>query len=258
MLSMLLASSAIAVISWSASSAVLPYRFSIMDLGVLPGALGLPITWSGPGDNRAFTAGAGSSLPPPADQIDSIPRLRWDDYFMADPLGASNGGDPGVPGDGYTAAAAFFAGEPANFQAGRAVGVTFAVGPDGIGGTPAGPDGRVYLMNLTLRVGSGVPVTEGVTIGILREGASVNEPILRAVRFGIENATNVTLNPGQFSQRRYYLDYIATPVPASELPASFGAGINYQIFVAQTDVPTPATSILLLTASSWATRRRRR
>jgi hypothetical protein len=263
MLSILLASSAAAAVSSSASAA-LPYRLGVFDFGVIPGSVANPITWTGPGDNRAFTAGAGSIQPPPADLIDTIPRLRYDDYFMLDPIGQSVGGDPNVSGDGYSASPISFLVTGSGFDAGRAFGVASGgPGPDGFGGTPAGLEGRVYLMNLTLRVGSSAPTTQGAVIQILREGdVQGANYVFSALRFGIENATNeagenVGTLPVLLTQRYYYLDYIATPVPASELPASFGAGINYQIFLAQTDVPAPGASLVLLTAGGWAARRRR-
>jgi hypothetical protein len=264
MLRLLLASSAVAAISSSSASAVLPYRFGVFDFGVIPGSLASPITWTGPGDNRAFTSNAGSVLAPPADAIDANPRLRYDDYFMIDPLGQSVGGDPGVSGDGYSATPLGFLISGSGFGPGQAFGVASAgPGPDGLGGIDAGPDGRVFLMNLTLRQGSSAPTTPGAIIQILREG---NVPganyVFSALRFGIENATNqasenVGTLPVLYTQRYYYLDYIATPVPASELPASFGASVNYQIFLAQTDVPAPGAALALLGAGSMAARRRR-
>jgi hypothetical protein len=250
------------LLSAAASASVVPYRVAFLDIGGAPGTLGSPITWSGPGDNRAFSAGAGSLFPPPADLIDTVPRLRWDDYFMFDPAGQSNGGDSAVAGDGYTATGPSFLIGSA-FDPGRALGLTYILGPDGFPGAYGGSNGRCFLLNLTLRTGSSAPTTEGVYINILRENDAQSANFaFTALRFGIENATNQAVDGNDAAtpyttQRFYYLDWIATDVPASELPPSFGPGINYQIFVQQTDVPAPSTVVALISAAGWANRRRR-
>jgi hypothetical protein len=258
--------SAVVLFSAAANAAIVPYKFAVLDAGVVPGTLALPITWTGPGDNRAFSAGAGSLTPPSADLIDAVPRVRWDDYIMADPIGASFGGDPNVTGDGHTARPASVGATGTGFEPGRFVGSMYTLSDDGnTGGISAGPDGRVYLLNITLAAGSSAPTTQGVYLAIFAEGGGPNidatATSFPALRFGVQNATNIGRNIGtgqpKTSLRSYYLDYIATQVPASELPASFGAGVNYQIFLAQTDVPAPMTSLSLLGVGAWAARRRR-
>lgn len=251
----------------SCGGGVLPYRLALFDFGGIPGALGQPVTWNGPGDNRAFSSGAGSLLPPSADLIDVIPRVRWDDYFMMDPTGQSDGGDPQASGDGHTALGPGLTITGSGFGPGQIFGVcNTSISPDGQYGHSAGDDGRVYLANITLRAGSSAPFTEGAIIQILREANAPPGPdtsfVFPALRFGIDSATNQAFRDlggaAVTTQRFYYLDYTATPVAAAELPSSFGAGVNYQIYLAQSDVPSPGPASLLSCGVILVSRRRRR
>lgn len=243
-------------LSAAASAAFLPYRVLLADFGGVPGiGIGQPITWTGPGDNTSFTSPVGGLLPPNADNIDASPRVRWDNYFMFDPNGASVGGDPSISGDGYSALAPSGSFGPA-FGAGIINGVIYNV-ESTFGGRFAGADGRLYLLNVTLRAGSSVPTTAGIYTGVVEGtlGQFNNENYLPSLKFGRENAV-FGVNP--ISQRRYYLDWIATPVAASELPPSFGAGINYQIYIQQLDptIPSPGTVSLAMIAATFVRRKR--
>lgn len=254
-----LALAALALAASSAQAGYLPYRVLTMDFGGVPhGTLGQPITWQSSGSSRPYRHPMGTLAPPTADLIDAVPAVRWDDYLMFDPIGPSDAGDPSTEGDGHTALAAS-GGIATSIDAGRIVGMQYAVGATG--GRYAGADGRLYFASITLPTDASPPETSGIYIGLLEDNAPSEAHII-AAKFGPESAVfgaEHHLPSPRATSRRYFLDWIATPVPASALTGDFGPAINYTLYIQQEGLalPTPGAAGLLGLALLSTARRRR-
>ncbi|MFM9958501.1 MAG: hypothetical protein ACKVZJ_10520 [Phycisphaerales bacterium] len=241
----MLGAAALAIIGCG-SSAIARASFDVntIDAGGIPGgSLGNPIVWSG---GAAFQAVNGSDSPPTWPDIQFDPALGFDSYVAIDPVGPSS-----FP-PGYTARGpdGIFTpgGGPSLFSTAALSGVWFTNGPDsGFVGSGAGD--RIFIAQITLRLTSSGPNTQGVLVN-LRDSGTGNAGALGLLRFGLANASN---NGGLWAQS-YYLDVETRAV--SGVSPTFNGGTSYAIYIRA--IPAPGVGGVLVLAGVAAARRVRR
>ena len=246
MVAKLVCASALIAASGAAQGA--GFFVNLCDAGGIAGSLGAPITWT-PSAQTSYQASS-SLVAPSALDIDGNIKLQNDNYFGMDPVGQSYAdGDPNTKGDGYSSNASLTS-PGQGFAAGNAFGVWGSTVPIPSGTNFTGGADSLFIMNLTLRVGSSDPTTAGLLVQ-LQDGGTAGQFLFGTLKFGAANATNA----GVWGQS-YYLDFKKTTTTTATSSTTFNNGTNYQIYIVAA-VPTPGAAGLAGLAGLVSLRRRR-
>jgi len=201
------------------------FAVNACDAGVVSGAVGNPISWTGTGT----TTTSPGLLAPTSGDILTNPGLEFTSYFGMDPLGPSSISYSSNRGIGLVSGT--------TIASGSLRGIWFSQSF-----VPSGPGDRLFIASLMLRPGAGVPDTLGLAVNIQDSATGING-VVGNLRFGASNASS---NAGLWAQP-YYLDYVTS---------SPGSGTRYAVYIVA--VPTPGVPAGFSVATLLIGSRRRR